>query len=112
MIKPASAPFAEHGYPPQGRNYLFQYGLQNANKGRAHAQFEVASSYRHGVGTQVNLVEAARWFKAAAVQGHPWAVDEYGRCLQEGQGVTKNSRKQRDGTSVPLSFNNRKDIIC
>ena len=75
---------------PSTQEEVFQYELKNAKKGRAHAQYELALSYIHGCGTQKNLVEAARWFKAAAEQGHPWAIDQYGQCLQYGEGATKN----------------------
>lgn len=46
--------------------------------------------YFKGEGIEKNAVEAARWWRIAARQGHPDAQYLYGWCLDNGYGVAEN----------------------
>ena len=85
----------------------FQCYLKNANKSltgkqgplvrrrTADAQYRLALKYLLGEGTQKDLTEATRWFQAAAEQGHPWAMDECGKCFEDGEGVAQDFSKAK-----------------
>ncbi len=54
--------------------------------GDADAQFNLGQAYKLGRGVPVDLVMAESWYRKAAIQGHPQAIDNYGLALfQEGK---------------------------
>ncbi len=54
--------------------------------GDADAQFNLAMAYKLGRGVPVDLVMAESWYRKAAMQGHPEAIENYGLALfQEGK---------------------------
>jgi uncharacterized protein len=61
-----------------------------AGNGNAVAQYKLGSLYMNGSDVQQNYVEAAKWFKLAAVQGLAEAQFDLGYLYQEGKGVTKD----------------------
>ena len=68
----------------------FEASLKNAKKGKAYAQHAVATKYEAGRGTKKNFNKAAKYFRAAAEQGHPWSMSSYGNLLEKGAGVRKD----------------------
>ena len=62
----------------------FQLTLENANKGRAWAQYNLGNKYESGRGAPggVNMKKARLWFEKAAKQGNSWAMDAYGARLE------------------------------
>mmetsp|Transcript_14256 Transcript_14256/g.31859 ORF Transcript_14256/g.31859 Transcript_14256/m.31859 type:complete len:387 (-) Transcript_14256:238-1398(-) len=65
----------------------FAQTMNHAKKNAAWAQLSIGHRYMDGIGVETNLVEAVRWFKLAAEQGHPWAMAKYGLCLFNGTGI-------------------------
>lgn len=52
-----------------------------ADKGDADAQFNLGQAYKLGRGVPQDLVQAEKWYKKAADQGHMQANDNYGLVL-------------------------------
>ena len=52
-----------------------------AEKGDPDAQFNLGQAYKLGRGVQADLAQAERWYRKAALQGHPQAEDNYGLAL-------------------------------
>ncbi|PHR16733.1 MAG: hypothetical protein COA41_13115 [Sphingopyxis sp.] len=52
-----------------------------AEKGDADAQFNLGQAYKLGRGVPQDLVQAEKWYKRAADQGHLQASDNYGLVL-------------------------------
>lgn len=52
-----------------------------ADKGDADAQFNLGQAYKLGRGVSQDLVQAEKWYKKAADQGHLQASDNYGLVL-------------------------------
>mmetsp|Transcript_5103 Transcript_5103/g.11507 ORF Transcript_5103/g.11507 Transcript_5103/m.11507 type:complete len:344 (+) Transcript_5103:415-1446(+) len=75
---------------PCNEKETFEASLNNAKKGKAYAQHAVATKYEAGRGTRKNLNKAAKYFRAAAEQGHPWSMSSYGNLLEKGLGVGKD----------------------
>ena len=60
--------------------------VQSANNGVASAQYELAERFMNGNGVAENKIEAYRWYRKAAEQGHAEAQNLVGRYLTEGWG--------------------------
>lgn len=57
-----------------------------ATAGDAAAQFNLGQAYKLGRGVPTDQAMATEWFRKAAVQGHPQAIDNYGLALfQDGK---------------------------
>lgn len=56
--------------------------LGKAEAGDAVAQFEIGSAYDAGYGAPRDPVQAERWYRAAATQGHVAAHNSLGRMFQ------------------------------
>jgi hypothetical protein len=54
----------------ESRVAAFGYWLEAADAGHAPAQYRVGQAYLEGSGCAPNVATAARWFRAAALQGH------------------------------------------
>lgn len=54
-----------------------------AAKGDADAQFNLGQAYKLGGGVAVDLAEAEKWYRLAALQGHAAAEENYGLVLFE-----------------------------
>lgn len=52
---------------------LFQLQYKIAQGGDPNAQYYLGEMYEQGLGTEVNLEEAFKWYSKAAEQGHPYA---------------------------------------
>jgi len=52
----------------------FEYFKLSAAQGFADAIYMVGQCYVHGAGTEVDLVEAKRWFERAAAKGHKESI--------------------------------------
>jgi TPR repeat protein len=52
---------------------LFQLQLKLAQGGDPNAQYYLGEMYEQGLGTEVNLEEAFKWYAKAAEKGHPYA---------------------------------------
>ena len=51
-----------------------EFQKKRAEAGSATAQYDLGLRYLKGEGVEKNLVEARKWFEAAAKQGHPFAA--------------------------------------
>ncbi len=84
-----------------------------AAKGDVSAQFNLGNAYRLGRGSLApNPVEAAKWYRKAAEQGHPYAQFSLGLALYNGDGVKKDLaeaiswyRKSAEGGADKAQFN-------
>lgn len=54
-----------------------------AEKGNADAQYNVGQIYKLGRGVPADMVEAEKWYRLAALQGHDLAEANYGMMLFE-----------------------------
>ena len=50
-------------------------------------------AYENGKYVKKSKKEAFRWYKEAAEQGHPQAMERVGYCYEKGRGVKKNEPK-------------------
>jgi hypothetical protein len=63
--------------------------LESALKGDHDAQFELGKNYETGrIGLPKDIVQAQRWYRAAAEQGDPYAEASLGILYEFGKGVT------------------------
>ena len=90
--------------PPQRieRPYSAAYGVYQplATKGHAFAQYEIGLMYLHGHGVANSLTEAKKWFRKAALQGHPGAKTELGN-LMSGSGAKVANAPKATGVKEP-----------
>jgi TPR repeat protein len=83
-----------------------------AEKGDAHAQYNLGLMYAKGEGVQQSHSEAARWYQKAAEQGVPAAQYNLGVMYGNGQGVPKDLEKAAEwyqkaaGSGVAGAANN------
>ncbi len=61
-----------------------------AKKGRADAQTNLARCYASGLGVTKDLIQAAKYYRLAADQGDAVAQNNLGWCYQKGDGVIKD----------------------
>lgn len=73
--------------------FFFRTYLKEAEQDDVKAFFHLALSYQMGTGTEINLTQAAYWFKLAADRGHVQAQNSLGRCYKYGLGVVKDEMK-------------------
>ena len=65
--------------------------LDRASKGDVSAQYDLGKDYEGGrIGLPRDLVEAQRWYRAAANQGDPFAEASLGIFYNAGKGVPRN----------------------
>ena len=67
------------------------------------AQFQVAEDYAKGDGIDTDYQQAFHWYKAAADQGHPLAIQQLGRLYEAGLGVAKNAKTAQYYYSIAAS---------
>jgi len=68
----------------------FNSAMQSAEKGDAEAQFTLGVMYRKGDGVPKDPVQAAAWYRKAAVQGLAEAQLNLGVLYSNGDGVLKD----------------------
>ena len=73
---------------PQER--LLQELRTRSEYGDADAQFHLGLMYAQGDGVQQDYVEATKWFRKAATQGHPGAQFYLGALYERGDGVPQD----------------------
>ncbi|MGB0682361.1 MAG: tetratricopeptide repeat protein [Magnetovibrionaceae bacterium] len=61
--------------------------ISSAQNGNSGSQFELGRAYHRGMGIEKDLIEARRWYKAAAEAGHVEAQFYYGWLFFNGRGV-------------------------
>lgn len=61
-----------------------------ADSGLSDAQYVVGGRYYDGFGVKRDFQEAARWFRLAAEQDHPEALEHLAECYYWGRGVPKD----------------------
>lgn len=64
--------------------------LDEAISGDVAAQYSLGLSYASGIGVDVDLAEAAKWYQKAAEQGMAAAQKNFALQLAKGQGVKRN----------------------
>ena len=67
------------------------------------AQFQLAENYSKGQGTEVDYQQAFHWYKAAADQGHPLAIQQLGYFYEAGLGVARNAEAAQHFYSIAAS---------
>lgn len=78
-----------NGYPLDERKAA-EYFQKGALNGSHRAQLSLALCYYNGKGVQQNMVECAKWLKAASEQGNAEAQWRLGYFMIEGIGVPKD----------------------
>lgn len=73
-----------------GQSVAFESTLKKAKAGDAEAQHQVGNDLNEGTQGQADPVEAAKWFKKAADQGHVCASYDLGMCYATGSGLPAN----------------------
>lgn len=66
-----------------------------AQDGDAAAQYNLAQFYRQGIGVEVDLREARRWYERAANQGHGFAQYALGLMYETGDGGRRDLSQAR-----------------
>ena len=66
---------------------------QSAEDGNAEAQYQLGRCYANGLGVEIDMVEAVRWFTPAAEQGMAMAQYALGNCYYYGYGVDNDCMK-------------------
>jgi TPR repeat protein len=69
---------------------VVDFYFQKAMDGDAESQIKLGWIYQAGEAVEQNLVEAMKWFKMAAEQGHPRGLFELGEMYLGGYGVTQD----------------------
>lgn len=77
----------------------FKEWQQDAEKGKARAQYKLGNAYLRGNEVEINVDEAIRWFEAAAKQGHAKSEYKLGYLYYTGKGVKRNYRRSYDWLS-------------
>lgn len=67
--------------------------IVNANAGDNEAQYQLAVIFKDGQQVRVNYLEAAKWFKQAALAGHAKSQYQLALFYQQGKGVIKSISK-------------------
>ena len=75
----------------QDFSVALQWFKKAATQGHVHAQFDLAMSYKEGLGVPQNHKEAIKWFQRAAKQGHRHA--RYELDMNYYQGTEKRKRE-------------------
>ncbi|MBI1215130.1 MAG: hypothetical protein GC185_04835 [Alphaproteobacteria bacterium] len=75
------------------RDEMFRLDEKAAKDGDPEAQYNLASDYKTGAGTQPNMGEAIKWYKKASAQGFFMADRELGFIYAIGLGVRKDFRE-------------------
>ena len=70
----------------------FKRWVEQAEQGKARAQYKLGNAYLRGNEVDVDLDQAIKWFKAAAKQNHAKAEYKLGYLYYLGKGVKKNTR--------------------
>lgn len=70
----------------------FKRWTEQAEQGKARAQYKLGNAYLRGNEVNVDLDMALKWFKAAAKQGHAKAEYKLGYLYYLGKGVKKNTK--------------------
>ena len=75
-----------------GQNYTvaFEKFIKLASEGHLGAQVNIGQMYREGKGTAQNYVEAARWYRIAAIRGVDYAQFALGNAVRIGEGVVQD----------------------
>jgi uncharacterized protein len=68
---------------------------EQAEKGDAKAQYELANIYAKGEGVEKDLKKAVYWYEKAAEQGHSYAQYNLGLMYYKGLGVEKDFNTTR-----------------
>jgi TPR repeat protein/CHAT domain-containing protein len=86
---------------PSSQATSFQVIVEKAERGDAEAQFNLGLMYQKGEGVAQNDVEAAKWFRKAAEQGHAAASGSLGWLLitqgkfDEAQSLTEKAHQKQ-----------------
>ena len=86
--------------------------FQNAaEQGDAEGQFQLANSYRFGLGVKKNVPKMLYWLRLSAMQGYAEAQYALGICYQDGIGVKADIEKAMDWYERSAA-QNYPDAIC
>lgn len=81
-----------YSLPPEqlADNRAFRAQFELAQGGKADDQYQLAYLYYVGKGTLADPVEAAKWCRKAAEQGHRLALNSLAHSYRDGDGVPEN----------------------
>jgi TPR repeat protein len=92
FVTELSAEYSAGSAALRGRNY--GYALLSlkplADKGHPMAEANMGYMYENGLGVQMDLREAARWYQLAAEQGDPYSETRLGYLYEKGLGVRRD----------------------
>jgi TPR repeat protein len=71
-------------------NHAFRAQFELAQGGKAEDQYQLACLYHAGKGTLADPVEAAKWCRKAAEQGHLQAMTSLAGSYRDGDGVSED----------------------
>ena len=71
---------------------LFEAVMVEAKAGSAAAQIDLGEMFEQGLGTEPDMAQAAKWYKAAAERNDPKAYFMLGRLYEDGKGVRADYR--------------------
>ena len=87
-------------------------GIFDSNEDDAEVQFEKGDDYYWGRGVAQSYIEAVKWYRKAADQGHAGAQYSLGVCYHNGEGVAQSYaeavkwyRKAADQGFAPAQYN-------
>lgn len=64
--------------------------LSNGERGTAEEKYNLGTRYERGIEVPQNYLEAARWYRLAAMQGHPDGQYKLCELSERGQGVPQD----------------------
>lgn len=77
----------------RGPHTFAQAIINDANRGKAEAQFKLAQMYDAGNGVEHDAVKAVHWYKKAAKQGYAEAEYRLGVLYYEGKGISNDIKE-------------------
>lgn len=82
----------------------FKGMMLQAEEGSADGQYVVGQMFFSGKGTTKNDIEAAKWFRKAAEQGHPLAQHQLAMLYAKGMGVEADMTRAYVWSSLAAKY--------
>ena len=93
VTTPVTAAEFNKGFTAYGRGdyaAAHEAWLALGKRGHAPAQYNLGQMYRNGQGVPRDLIEAAKWYRLAALGNHPWAQYNLGSMYVRGLGLPRD----------------------
>lgn len=92
----AVAKVSDYYYAHKEYDEAVKWASQAAKEGHRRSQFNLGTSYLHGLGVEEDSKVAAKWFEKAAEKEHALAQYNLGVCYEEGKGVEADILKAKE----------------